>query len=147
MKCQKCRIKVKRTSIKNATKEQLAQNTNQHIMDVNRGLAYITKLIRKAGNLHDNTKFVKMNEFYDSLILRKDNGWFEQHIKTERHHLEQHTPDDVNLVDILEYLVDGIMAGLSRSGTYNKRELPEGLLKKAFDNTVDLMMENIDVEE
>jgi len=39
------------------------------------------------------------------------------------------------------------MAGLARSGTYRKEDLPDGLLQKAFDNTVDKLINIIKVEE
>jgi len=39
-----------------------------------------------------------------------------------------------------------MMAGLARSGEYRKEELPDGLLQKAFDNTVDKLIKVIEVK-
>ena len=54
---------------------------------------------------------------------------------------------DVNLLDVLEHIVDGVMAGLARSGTYRPSEISPELLKRAFDNTVQLLLENVEVTE
>jgi adenosylmethionine-8-amino-7-oxononanoate aminotransferase len=32
--------------------------------------------------------------------------------------------NDVDLVDVIEYLVDGVMAGMGRTGAYTYQELP-----------------------
>ena len=32
--------------------------------------------------------------------------WYQLHIKAERHHLLSNCPDDVNLIDVLEMIVD-----------------------------------------
>jgi len=39
------------------------------------------------------------------------------------------------------------MAGLARSGEYRKEPLPDGLLQKAFDNTVDKLINIIEVDD
>ncbi len=44
-------------------------------------------------------------------------------------------------------IVDGVMAGLARSGEYRKEEVPDELLRKAFNNTIDLMLRNVEVED
>lgn len=37
----------------------------------------------------------------------------------ERHHLLSRTPEDVNLVDVFEYIADCVMAGMARTGEVN----------------------------
>lgn len=44
-------------------------------------------------------------------------------------------------------IVDGVMAGLARSGEYRREPLPEGLLEKAFNNTIDYLLDNVKVEK
>lgn len=39
------------------------------------------------------------------------------------------------------------MAGLARSGEYKKEDAPNGLLEKAFDNTIQLFLDNIEIKE
>ena len=72
------------------------------------------------------------------------------HVTAERHHLLAHCPDDVNLVDVLEMIADCTLAGLTRSGTVRPVEINDEILKKAVDNTVQLiknMVEVVDQEE
>ena len=61
-----------------------------------------------------------------------------------------HCPDDANLIDVLEMIVDCTLAGLTRSGTVRPVEIDSEILKKAVDNTVQLiknMVEVVDQEE
>jgi len=52
----------------------------------------------------------------------KTQDWYELHKNKERHHLsvESGIPSDVNLIDVIEFLIDGVMAGMARSGSYRK---------------------------
>ena len=72
--------------------------------------------------------------------------WFQLHVNTERHHMLDHCPDDVNLIDLLERITDITMAGLSRSGTIHDTEIPNELLQKAYKNTLQLLKDNVIVE-
>jgi hypothetical protein len=69
------------------------------------------------------------------------------HQKVERHHLKnkEFIQDDVNLIDVLEQIIDGVMAGLARSGEYKQEEMPAELLEKAYKNTVSLILKNVEV--
>lgn len=79
----------------------------------------------------------------------KTQDWYELHKKNERHHLsvEQGIRDDVDLIDVIEFLIDGVMAGLARTGQYKKQKIQSGLLQTAFDNTIDKLIDNISIEE
>lgn len=50
------------------------------------------------------------------------------------------------LIDILDQIVDGVMAGLARSGTYRQEPISEDLLMKAYRNTVDLLVSHVEVD-
>lgn len=60
---------------------------------------------------------------------------------------EKYVQDDVDLLDVLEMIVDNVMAGLTRSGEYIDEPVSDELLQKAFDNTVKLLLENVSVED
>lgn len=64
---------------------------------------------------------------------------------TERHHLNDSVPDDVNLVDVLEMVIDCTVAGLARSGEVYDITIPEDVIKKAIDNTKNMIIENSEV--
>jgi 4-aminobutyrate aminotransferase-like enzyme len=55
--------------------------------------------------------------------------------------------DDVNLIDVLDMIVDCVMAGMGRTGSVYPLEISQDVLKKAFDNTVTLLKNNVTVED
>jgi len=132
------------------SREQLFESSLQHIEDVKKGMDFLAKLMKIRGQNHDWTKrdAEYFNSFYEDFKTGfKETTWWEEHQEKERHHLkdEKYIPEDVNLIDILEMIVDGIMAGLARSGEYRKEEIPDSLLRKAFDNTIELLKSIVEV--
>ncbi len=69
------------------------------------------------------------------------------HVTTERHHLKKFVPDDVNIIDLLEMLIDCVCAGMARTGDVYPMELPNDLLQKVVANTVDYLKSIIKVEK
>jgi len=137
---------------KNTTKETLLASSAQHIGDVVKGLGFFNNMILEAAGIHDQDKLTKIDWFHDDFANGFEDGytgWWDNHRKIWRHHLAQEdgVPEDVNLVDVLEYITDCVMAGMARSGDVYDLELPEGVLEKAFKNTVELLKKNVEVEE
>lgn len=133
-------------------KKVLLKESKLHIQDVMMGMSYLSTLIKMAGINHDHTKLSHIDNFFDNFKNGFKEGhqdWWEMHQKTERHHLkkEEFIQEDVNLIDILEQIVDGVMAGLARSGKYRQEEISPELLKKAYDNTIKLLLAKVEVEE
>ena len=65
-----------------------------------------------------------------------DMEWYKQiHIVEERHHLLSNCPDDVNLIDVLEMVIDCVCAGMARSGKVRPLEISDDILRKAVANT------------
>ena len=56
-------------------------------------------------------------------------------------------PEDVNLIDVLEMIVDCVMAGMGRTGTVYPLEIKSEVLMSAFVNTVELLKNEVKVEE
>jgi len=136
------------SDVSKVSKEQLLASSKQHINDVQVGISMLSLMLSNAAKKHDHTKISGIDAFYkDFKNDFKTKDWWEKHVVEERHHLSSHVPDDVNLIDVLEYLVDGCMAGMGRTGKYRKEDLPKGMLQKAFDNTIDLMINNIIVKK
>lgn len=52
-------------------------------------------------------------------------------------------PEDVNLLDVLEYISDCVMAGMARSGSVYDLTMPPELLERAFKNTVELLKKEV----
>ena len=132
------------------SKMTLLQSSNQHRGDVKQGLDYFAGLIKSASVMHDHDKLSDIDGFHADFITGfEQQTWWENHQKVNRHHLfnEDGVPEDVNLVDVIELVVDCVMAGMGRSGEVYPLELPPELLEKAFQNTVDLLKSNVEVEE
>jgi protein tyrosine phosphatase len=134
----------------NVTKEQLLESSHQHIDDVAKGFAYIKGLIDGAANRHDYDKITKIDWFHDDFITGfKQTGWWDRHRKIARHHLlqEDGVPENVNLVDVLDMIVDCVMAGMGRTGTVYPLEIKPEVLMTAFQNTVELLKSQIAVDD
>lgn len=134
-----------RTSNGVPSQEALMAATDEHITHIQKALAIFSRIMERAGETHDFTKKAYSEEFYDELTTLKPgdefkNGkWYGLHISRERHHLLSKAPEDVNLVDVLEYISDGVVAGYARSGSVYDITIPDELLQKAFRNTVELL--------
>jgi len=129
-------------------REQLLESSHQHIVDVQKGMGFLLNHLAEAANKHDFTKIRDLDDFHrDFKTGFKTQDWYEMHKKCERHHLAhpEGIRDDVNLVDVIEYLTDCVMAGLGRSGKVSAIEISNETLQKAFQNTVTLLKDNVRV--
>lgn len=107
-------------------------------------------LLEDAGESHDHDKIELIDGFHEEFKGGfKTDAWLKNHYRVNRHHLaaDGGLHSDVNLVDVPEYIVDCVMAGMARSGHVRKLELSSSILQKAFRNTVNLMHENVEVAE
>ncbi len=77
--------------------------------------------------------------YHDYTKLKHENLTFEEHMKTERHHLNMMPgiPEDINIIDLVEFICDCVSAGAQRSGTLNFRylEVNPALLRPIINNT------------
>lgn len=127
---------------------------HSHIGDVCAGLTFFAQLLKYRGPIHDWDK-VRSNEAAEFFIDFKHKfaegytKWWDNHRKIHRHHLayEDGIPEDVNLVDVIEYIVDCVMAGLARSGEVYEIKLPDEVLRRAFNNTIELLKNEVVVKE
>lgn len=82
------------------------------------------------------------NDFIEAMAGEIDfvsGEWYQLHINTERHHLLSRCPEDVNLLDVIEMIVDCVCAGKTRSGEVRNLEISTEILEKALKNTVKLV--------
>ena len=142
-----------RSASQGVTKEQLLANTKSHISDVQNVGNWIAEAFKTQLSQRDYTKTEFIDEFYNdfSEVLKdknksfKDMKWFKERHITERHHLNDRVPDDVDLIDVLEMVIDCTCAGLARSGDVYPIEIDPEILKKAINNTKDLIIANTEV--
>lgn len=158
------RIKIKRNTLgdtRTATRVptfyEMVDSNRSHVEDVSEMMDGIAEMIRQTGLIHD---FTKREDPEKSLFYRElcatiegkidsfiDGEWYPMHCKTERHHLNEYCPDDVNLIDVLEMICDCVCAGLARSGSVRPVEIDADILKRAKDNTVKMLVEIVGVED
>lgn len=130
------------------SKEELKEASLKHIGEVRAGLHFFKKKLTHAMVHHDYTKIDGIDQFHkDFQTGFKETSWWEMHQRDERHHLKdpKYVPKDVDLLDIIEMITDCVIAGMARSGEYRYEEIPDALLRKAFDNTVKLLLSNVEV--
>lgn len=135
---------------KKVDKETLLRSSIQHINDVSAGLYWFADLLAKASARHDQDKISSIDWFHADFITGFDadhQSWWDNHRKVNRHHLLESdgVPDDVNLIDVLDFITDCVMAGMARSGSVYPLKLDAEILQRAFENTVELMKVNVRV--
>ena len=132
------------------SKQQLIDSSKSHINDVIKGMNFIAEVIQNQAELHDYDKITEIDRFYfDFKNNFETNDWYNDHVSINRHHLskEEGIPDDVNLIDVLEYITDCVMAGLARTGKVYDITLDSETLQRAFLNTVRQLIDSIEVIE
>lgn len=128
------------------SKSVLLKESKDHIAAVSASMTFFATMMSLAGKMHDHTKIEYIDEFYENFVAVmqdktvefKSLGWWKKHL-TERHHLLDRCPDDVNLVDVMEMICDCVCAGLARSGEVRPLEISLDILQKAAQNTAALL--------
>lgn len=132
------------------SQEQLLEASLMHKGDIAKAIGVFQTMLTEAAVRHDHDKLHAIAHFHSDFRTGfKATGWWDNHRKVNRHHLTESDgiPEDVNLVDVLDYIADCVMAGLARSGSVYDLHLPDELLQRAFQNTVSLLKASVAVEE
>ena len=128
--------------VSKVSKDQLLQSSKQHIEDVQKGMMFLVGMMGNASDLHDFDKITDIDTFHrDFKTGFKITEWWDRHRKVNRHHLLQDdgVRDDVNLIDVLEMIVDCVMAGMGRAGKVYPLDIKPEVLMQAFNNTAKLL--------
>ncbi|OUO77941.1 hypothetical protein B5F53_12075 [Blautia sp. An249] len=135
-----------RTAPKGITFEQFQEANCSHMTDVAAVMGQLCCMLSRNGERHDWTKKKYEKMFYNNFLATINVGadfvsgeWYQLHINEERHHLLSRCPEDVNLLDVIEMIVDCVCAGKTRSGEVRELEISSEILNKAFQNTVKLV--------
>lgn len=128
------------------THDILADSSWQHILDVRAALDLFAQLLVRSGEYHDEDKLSDLATFHRDFVTGfRQTEWWDRHRAINRHHLTQDdgVRDDVNLIDVLEFIADCVMAGMARSGSVYPLQLPTQVLEKAFQNTVEMLKREV----
>jgi len=134
------------------SKERLLHSSKEHIGDVDKALMWMCAQLETRSYSHDHDKISGIDQFHADFVNGFEEGhtnWWDNHRKVNRHHLnmDDGVPDDVNLFDVLEMIADCGVSGMARSGSVYPMELDSGILQQAVENTMKMLVENIEVEE
>ena len=142
-----------RTATRVPTFYEFNEANISHRTDVKSMMSSLADAIKTTGENHDLTKIQEPERslFYRELCEKiagkmdrfTDGEWYPMHCKTERHHLNEHCPDNVNLIDVLEMICDCVCAGMARSGSVYPVTIPNEILQKAVENTVNMCIESV----
>jgi hypothetical protein len=130
------------------TRETLLASSEQHIRDIRAGLAFFAGMLGEAGIRHDHDKITAIDHFHaDFRTGFAQTGWWDNHRKVNRHHLTEADgiPADVNLIDVLDFITDCVMAGMARSGSVRPLTVDPAVLQRAFENTAALLCANVEI--
>ena len=131
------------------TTEVVEKETKDHIAAVRKCMAHMAEKMLEQAKEHDHTKLGEyLPEFTEELANGfKTEDWFKKHTELERHHLSNHVPDDVNLIDVIEMVCDCVCAGMARKGTFDSSytTFDPKVLQKAIENTQNYLVKNIKV--
>lgn len=128
------------------SKHTLLQSSRQHIGDVAKAMQFFSQKLFLAAAEHDYDKLTEIDWFHRNFQTNfTEHTWWDNHRGIHRHHLLQADgiPGDVDLLDVLEFIADCVMAGMARSGEVYPVELSSELLQKAMSNTVALLKDEI----
>lgn len=144
-----------RSATKCPTFREFEYSNEAHKTNVKQVMKLFADRIISQASDHDWTKTTEpyKSEFYRDLCntiehkidFKNDGTWLKKHYEIERHHLLANCPDTVNLIDVLEMIVDCTCAGLARSGKVKELEINDDILNKAVQNTVQLILDNVEV--
>lgn len=136
--------------VSKVSKETLIQSSCSHRRDVAKGLEFFINLLKEAARDHDIDKLKDIDTFYNDFKTKfEKHEWWDRHKLINRHHIsdKEGIPSDIDLVDVLEYITDCVMAGLARSGKVYELKIDSELLQKAFNNTVELLKSSVNVDK
>lgn len=149
-------IKIKKSPTNNnkdwskTTEEELLLSSEMHISDISQGMKFFISLMENSAINHDKDKITDIKWYlHDFQTNFKENTWFQNHKRVNRHHLTDKSgiPEDVNVIDILDHIVDCVMACKARGGEFKDITLSNDVVQKAIQNTAELLLNNVQVQD
>lgn len=131
------------------SKEQLCDSSVQHREDVRLGFEFFMRMMDRQAELHDHDKLSNIDGFHEDFQTGFEvTKWWDEHRKINRHHLlqEDGVPEDVNLIDVMDLIIDCTMAGMARSGDIYPITVSDDVLRRAFENTCELLKSHVTVD-
>ena len=138
---------------KEYTKEQIIQETWEHILDVMCATVKVKDALTIRAVDHDRDKLIPENTqiLADALNSGKWEEWNKIHMEKQRHHIEwmfnNLNQSGCNLFDLIESVIDGVTANYRRNGGNATYESQFAFYKrKGFDDTLATILANTFME-
>ncbi len=131
------------------SEDQLCESSQEHRSDVLKGFQFFVRMMMRQAILHDHDKLSDIKGFHADFQTGFENHeWWDRHRKINRHHLlqEDGVPEDVNLIDVMDLIIDCTMAGMARTGEIYPITVSPDVLWRAFENTCELLKSHIVVD-
>jgi len=144
-------IKIKKSINFVMSREGILFAARKHIKDVQKAVAWMCVELYERGKNHDHTKIEYVDELHRDLRHWKGDykkgNWFQNHHLTERHHLEEKCPSDVNMFDVMERIADVCVSAKAVKGEVYDDLIDPQMLVQAYENTIDLLCKEIEVQK
>ena len=138
-----------RTAPRVPTKDELLEASLEHIDNVKQGMGFMANYLLGMANRHDSDKIMDIDVFHQDFARAMetdfkftDGDWYSSHVRMAHHFRERinsgmETVDelDINLMDVLEMIVDVVMAAKGRGGKVHA-DIDPAILVRAYYNTV-----------
>lgn len=136
--------------VSTVSKPDLLRASRWHIRDVAEAMSFFVQRMILAACEHDSDKIEWIDLFFSDFKTGfAETDWLQRHYQITRHHLnvQNGIPEDVNLVDVLEYVADRVMSAAARTGRIDVADIgiDPKVLQDAFGNTVRMLAENVSV--
>lgn len=137
-------------NIKNIDPAIVEEEIKLHQLAVQTVFKKLFEMGERQMEIHDYTKLKYLDGYVEALKTGKTGEefyelkWWKEHLK-ERHHLYNRVPEDVNIIDLIEMIIDSVVAYKARNFTreFKDIKLPNDILQKVVKNTTDLILENL----
>lgn len=143
-----------RALVKTFTETDVETDTLYHVQAVNDVAVAFSKALLEQVSQHDYTKLGTYLPMFTRALKTgfvndefKKLNWWQLHYTSERHHLNDRCPEDVNLIDVIEMLIDCVCAGKARTGEVYAINISDEILQKAVFNTTEMLKENVVVKK
>lgn len=135
-----------RTASRYVTFDKFQRANRLHREEVKSVIQELGDKLIDIGVEHDYTKLQYEEEYFRDFKDTLENGsdftkgeWYQMHIHKEKHHPTAYCHDDINLLHIIEFISDVLVATAARKGEAEMVELPPEILQKAYENTITLI--------
>lgn len=128
--------------MKNFDENNCAKLIDEHVSIIKEYLKWCAESLYSRGAMHDYSKRTNLRLYLDSLNGDNEEQWNDVHSKSERHHLHNSIPKNVNLFDVIEHICDRVSC-MEQGEVFENVDILDGnLLRRAYANTLKMIQKD-----